>query len=63
MPRSIRFERNRESHRNMDAWMYIVIVGMFVLAAVGTVWITLWTIKRTGGYRRPEPPDQTRKPE
>lgn len=43
----------------MDAWMYVVIVGMFVLAAAGTVWITLWTIKRTGGYRRPEQPDQT----
>lgn len=37
----------------MDVWMYVVIVGMFVVAAAGTVWITLWTIKRTGGYRRP----------
>ena len=45
----------------MDAWMYVVIVGMFVAAAAGTVWITLWTIKRTGGYRRPETPDQTTK--
>ena len=47
----------------MVAWMYIVIVGMFVLAAAGTVWITLWTIKHSGGYRRSEPPDQKHKPE
>jgi flagellar basal body-associated protein FliL len=30
----------------MDLWMYLVIIAMFVLAAVGTVWITLWTIQR-----------------
>ena len=47
----------------MVAWMYIVIVGMFVLAAAGTVWITLWTIKHSGGYPRLEPPDQKHKTE
>jgi type II secretory pathway component PulL len=30
----------------MELWMYLVIIIMFVLAAVGTVWITLWTIQR-----------------
>jgi hypothetical protein len=30
----------------MELWMYLVIIAMFLLAAVGTVWITLWTIQR-----------------
>lgn len=30
----------------MDLWMYLVVIGMFLLAIVGTVWITLWTIQR-----------------
>jgi hypothetical protein len=30
----------------MDLWMYLVIIAMFLLATVGTVWITLWTIQR-----------------
>jgi|GEM_PF-2413906 len=30
----------------MDFWMYLVVIGMFLIAIVGTVWITLWTIQR-----------------
>lgn len=30
----------------MDLWMYLVVIGMFLIAIVGTVWITLWTIQR-----------------
>ena len=30
----------------MVLWMYLVIICMFLLAAAGTVWITLWTIQR-----------------
>jgi hypothetical protein len=26
--------------------MYLVLIGMFVIAIVGTIWITLWTIQR-----------------
>lgn len=26
--------------------MYAFLVGMFLVAIVGTVWITLWTIQR-----------------
>lgn len=32
--------------RTVDLWMYLVVIGMFVIAIVGTVWITLWTIQR-----------------
>lgn len=30
----------------MELWMYLVVIGMFTIAIVGTVWITLWTIQR-----------------
>jgi hypothetical protein len=30
----------------MDLWMYLVVIGMFLIAIGGTVWITLWTIQR-----------------
>ena len=30
----------------MDLWMYLVVIGMILVALVGTVWITLWTIQR-----------------
>ncbi len=30
----------------MDLWMYLVVIGMFLFAIIGTVWITLWTIQR-----------------
>jgi hypothetical protein len=30
----------------MELWMYLFIVGMFLLSIIGTVWITLWTIQR-----------------
>lgn len=26
--------------------MYVFLIGMFLVAIVGTVWITLWTIQR-----------------
>jgi hypothetical protein len=26
--------------------MYLVVIGMFLVAIVGTIWITLWTIQR-----------------
>jgi uncharacterized protein (UPF0333 family) len=35
----------------MELWMYLFLIGMFLVAAVGTVWITLWTIQR-GEKRR-----------
>jgi hypothetical protein len=57
--------------RTMDLWMYLVVIGMFLIAIVGTVWITLWTIQRgeraraerSGGPTRPAPPPGTDKPE
>ncbi len=39
----------------MDLWMYLVVIGMFTIAIVGTVWITLWTIQR-GERARAERP-------
>lgn len=30
----------------MALWMYIFVFAMFLVAIVGTVWITLWTIQR-----------------
>lgn len=30
----------------MELWMYLFIFGMFLIAIVGTIWITLWTIQR-----------------
>jgi hypothetical protein len=30
----------------MDLWMYLVVIGMFLIATVATVWLTLWTIQR-----------------
>jgi len=39
----------------MDLWMYLVVIGMFLIAIVGTVWITLWTIQR-GERARAERP-------
>jgi len=42
----------------MDLWMYLVVIGMFTIAIVGTVWITLWTIQR-GERARAERPDGT----
>ncbi len=39
----------------MDIWMYLVVIGMFTIAIVGTVWITLWTIQR-GERARAERP-------
>lgn len=35
--------------------MYLVVIGMFTIAIVGTVWITLWTIQR-GERARAERP-------
>lgn len=43
----------------MEAWMYIFLIGMFLVATVGTVWITLWTIQR-GERRRAESAEQQR---
>lgn len=42
----------------MDLWMYLVVIGMFLIAVIGTVWITLWTIQRGDRARasRGEPP-------
>lgn len=47
----------------MDLWMYLVVIGMFTVAIIGTVWITLWTIQRgeraraerSGGVAAPPP--------
>jgi hypothetical protein len=36
----------------MDLWMYLVVIGMFLIATVGTVWITLWTIQRGEARRK-----------
>jgi len=36
----------------MDLWMYLVIIAMFLVATVGTVWITLWTIQRGEARRK-----------
>ena len=57
----------------MDLWMYLVVIGMFTIAIVGTVWITLWTIQRgersraerPGGatQARPERPAASEEPE
>ncbi|HYI16457.1 MAG TPA: hypothetical protein VEX37_13760 [Thermomicrobiales bacterium] len=57
----------------MDFWMYLVVIGMFTIAIVGTVWITLWTIQRgeraraerPGGASpaRPERPTDSEEPE
>lgn len=57
----------------MDLWMYLVVIGMFTIAIVGTVWITLWTIQRgeraraerPGGTTPPRPaqPDASEEPE
>ena len=49
----------------MDLWMYLVVIGMFTIAIVGTVWITLWTIQRGERARAerpggPTPPRPTR---
>lgn len=30
----------------MELWMYLFIIGMFLISIVGTIWITLWTIQR-----------------
>jgi hypothetical protein len=30
----------------MELWMYLFIIGMFLVSIVGTIWITLWTIQR-----------------
>lgn len=35
--------------------MYLVVIGMFLIAIIGTVWITLWTIQR-GERARAERP-------
>ena len=44
----------------MDLWMYLVVIGMFLFAIIGTVWITLWTIQRGERARveRPAAPDE-----
>jgi hypothetical protein len=57
----------------MDLWMYLVVIGMFTIAIVGTVWITLWTIQRGERARaerpgspppaRPAPPVSSDEPE
>lgn len=57
----------------MDLWMYLVVIGMFTIAIVGTVWITLWTIQRGeraraerpggGPPARPTPPVSSDEPE
>jgi hypothetical protein len=47
----------RAEQTTMDLWMYLVVIGMFLVAIVGTVWITLWTIQRgerARGSRRDE---------
>lgn len=41
----------------MELWMYLFLIGMFLAATVGTVWITLWTIQR-GERRRAEGTEQ-----
>jgi hypothetical protein len=40
----------------MELWMYLVVIGMFLIAIIGTIWITLWTIQR-GERARGERPD------
>ena len=37
----------------MELWMYLVVIGMFLVATIATVWMTLWTIQR-GERRRNE---------
>ena len=63
----------RRLELTMDLWMYLVVIGMFTIAIVGTVWITLWTIQRgeraraerPGGASpaRPEPSTPADEPE
>ena len=42
----------------MEFWMYLVVIGMILVALIGTVWITLWTIQRgeRANASRPEQP-------
>jgi cbb3-type cytochrome oxidase subunit 3 len=46
----------------MELWMYLFLIGMFLVAIVGTVWITLWTIQR-GDRSRANRPDDAQKTE
>ena len=45
----------------MELWMYLFIIGMVLVAAVATIWITLWTIQRGERARqnRAEKSDRT----
>jgi hypothetical protein len=50
----------------MDLWMYLVVIGMFLIAIVGTIWITLWTIQRgerARGERPSGPPPRATTPD
>lgn len=38
----------------MDLWMYLFLIGMFLVAIVATVWMTLWTIQRGEARRKAE---------
>ena len=37
-------DRARES--TMELWMYLVVIGMILIAVAGSVWMTLWTVQR-----------------
>jgi Tfp pilus assembly protein PilW len=51
-----------DGEMTMDLWMYLFLIGMFLIAIIGTVWITLWTIQR-GDRSRAERSENARKPE
>lgn len=38
----------------MELWMYLFLAGMFLVAVIATVWMTLWTIQRGEARRKAE---------
>ncbi len=46
----------------MELWMYLVVIGMILVALIGTVWITLWTIQR-GERAKASQPERPRRAE
>jgi uncharacterized SAM-binding protein YcdF (DUF218 family) len=47
----------------MELWMYLFVIGMFVVSIIGTIWITLWTIQRGERSRATRAEDTANKPE
>lgn len=51
----------------MELWQILVVIGIFVVPLIASIWLTLWTVQKRGRgptpYYRPKPEEPPAAPD